>query len=99
MRSTSDANVANASNIDSRILSKLEKLRQENRKGHSQTKMSLTEKKATLQDLKKNVDYWKRGPQRWKAVSAPLKIQHKDMRGWYREIDLTARCEDLQNRS
>lgn len=104
MSSSPDANVANTSNTESRILSELEKLRQENREGHSQTKLSLTKMDVTLQELKSSVDSLeKRTTEVEDRISNTEDMAQRHERAirylLHREMDLKAKYEDLQNRS
>lgn len=89
---------------ESKILSELEKLRKENFDGHNQTKLSLTKLESSMQDLKGElVRLEKRTTEVEDRISAAEDNGGRHERAirylLHREMDLTARCEDLQNRS
>lgn len=92
------------SNQESKILAELQKLREENRDGHTQTKLSLTKLEASMQELKGEMTKLeKRTTEAEKRIGAAedtgLRHQRAIRYLLHREMDLTARCEDLQNRS
>lgn len=98
--------VANAStfNPESKILAELEKLWEENLEGHTQTKLSLTKLELSMQELKGEMTKLeKRTTEAEGCISAMEDNEKKYERAirylLHCETDLTARCEDLQNRS
>lgn len=88
---------------ESRVLAELEKMRAENRKGQEQIKASLAEIKSSMEELKGEV---KSLDTRTTEVEDRVgEIEDNGMRYeralkylLHRDMDLTARCEDLQNR-
>ncbi len=73
----------------SEILGELKKIRGENQDGHSQTKASLDRLEISVKDLKGQI-----------SVAEDKEMRHERAL-WYllhQEMDLTTRCEDLQNR-
>lgn len=88
---------------ESRVLAELEKMRAENRQGHEQIKASLADIKSSVEELKGEV---KTLDTRTTEVAERLgAVEDNGMRYertlkylLHRELDLTARCEDLQNR-
>lgn len=105
MASNVEANAANSmNNSENRILAELEKLRQENREGHTQTMVSLSKLETTMKDLKNDmVQLEKRTTEAEDRISSTEDTTQRHERAirylLHREMDLTARQEDLQNRS
>lgn len=89
---------------ETKILAELEKLRAENREGHNQTKMSLKKLETSMEDLKGEMTKLEK---RTQEVEDRVSATEDDGRKYERAIryllrrerDLTARCEDLQNRT
>lgn len=89
---------------EAKILAELEKLRSENREGHNQTKMSLKKLETSMEDLKGEMTKLEK---RTKEAEDRISATEDDGRRYERAIcyllrrerDLTARCEDLQNRT
>ena len=109
MASSQEANVANASSAititsESRIIAELEKLRQENNEGHSQTMVSLGKLETTMQEMKGDLARLEKktteAENRISSVEDTVLRHERAIRYLLtREVDLAARCEDLQNRS
>lgn len=88
----------------SKILAELEKLRKENLDGHTQTRLSLTKIESSMQELRDEMTKLeKRTTDAEGRIGAAedTGIRHQRAIRYllHREMDLTARCEDLQNRS
>ncbi|KAI4892793.1 hypothetical protein NFI96_002484 [Prochilodus magdalenae] len=102
--SASDAANANLLTSESRILAELEKLRAENREGHEQTKLALTKLESSMGEMKAEMTKLEK---RITETEGRISTTEDNGRRYEnairyllrREIDLTARCEDLQNRS
>ncbi|KAI4902240.1 hypothetical protein NFI96_015028 [Prochilodus magdalenae] len=100
----SDAANANLLTSESRILAELEKLRAENREGHEQTKLALTKLESSMGEMKAEMTKLEK---RITETEGRISTTEDNGRRYEnairyllrREIDLTARCEDLQNRS
>ncbi|KAM7365195.1 hypothetical protein PAMP_025109 [Pampus punctatissimus] len=95
---------ASPSEHESKILAELGKLREENREGHEQTRRSLTTLESSMQELKGEMaKLEKRTTEAEKRIGASEDNGMRHQRAirylLHREMDLTARCEDLQNRS
>lgn len=100
---TAEAN-ANRPDSETKILAELGKLRAENREGHEQTRHSLTKLELSMNELKDEITKLeKRTTETEGRISAVedngRRYENAIRYLLRREIDLTARCEDLQNRS
>ncbi|KAK7884530.1 hypothetical protein WMY93_027653 [Mugilogobius chulae] len=103
MTSNMDANAANTGNLEIRFLTELEKLRQENKEGHAQTKQSLTNLETTMQELKSDINSLERRTAEVEGrISSTEDAAQRHERAirylLQREIDLSTKYEDLQNR-
>ena len=89
---------------ESKILAELEKLRSENREGHNQTKLSLTKLETSIEELKGEMTKLeKRTTEAEDRISAAEDNGRRYDRAirylLRREMNLSAKCEDLQNRT
>lgn len=89
---------------ESKILAELEKLRSDNREGHNQTKLSLTKLETSIEELKREMTKLeKRTMEAEDRVSAAENNGRRYDRAirylLRREMNLSAKCEDLQNRT
>lgn len=103
-QTSSSAAGAGTSSHKSKILTELEKLRNENRDGHTQTRVSVTKLESSMQELKGEMTKLeKRTTEAEGRISAVEDTGMRHQRAvrylLHREMDLTARCEDLQTRS
>ena len=94
---------ANANKHESKILTELALIRKENLEGHNQTKLSLTKLETTIQELKGEITTLKnRTTETESRISAAedkgLRHERAIRYLMHRELDLTTRYEDLQNR-
>lgn len=106
MTSNVEANLANVASTttENRILAELEKLRQENNEGHNQTLVTLSKLETTMQEMKSDLVRLERktteAENRISGVEDTVLRHERAIRYLLtREVDLTARCEDQQNRS
>lgn len=89
---------------ESKILAELEKLRSGNREGHNQTKLSLTKLETSIEELKGEMTKLeKRTTEAEDRISAAEDNGRRYDRAirylLRREMNLSAKCEDLQNRT
>lgn len=85
------------------LMEELKKLRQENQDGHSQTKMSLGRLEQAVTDIKdqmaKHEERMGQIEERASAVEDTVMRHQRALRYLvHRDIDLSEKCEDLQNR-
>ena len=104
IQASSGASEANTQGQECRILAELERLRKENLDGHTQTRTSLTKLENSMQELKGEMTKLeKRTTEAEGRISDTEDTARRHERALryllLREMDLTARYEDLQNRS
>lgn len=94
---------ANAREAECKIIAELEKLRRENLEGHAQTKLILTNLETSIKEmgdkLKTVENRTAEAEDRISTNEDTIRRHERALRHLlHREMDLTAKCEDMQNR-
>lgn len=97
------ANASNEMKLDPDVLEELKKLRKENQEGHSQTKMCLERVEQTVKDIKDQlIEHEERIERAEERISMVEDTSRRHQRAikylLHREWDLTAKCDELENR-
>lgn len=103
LQTTSGQAEASTRDFELKLLAQLEKLRKENQEGHSQTKLTLDRMETSLKGLKEDITKLEnRTTEAEERISANEDANRRHVRAFryllHRDVDLTARCEDMQNR-
>lgn len=104
LSSNADANAtASSRDADTRILAELEKIRNDNKDGHMETQQALTRLEASFKILREDMTKLEnRTTEIEERISDNEDSTRRHERALryllHREMDLTARCEDMQNR-
>lgn len=98
-----NASGSNRCQSDTSILEELRKLRNENQDGHNHTKLALGRVEQTVSDIKdKLAEHEERMEKLEERVGAAEDAEMRHRRALryllHRDIDLSAKCDDLQNR-
>lgn len=94
---------ANGRQQDQNVLEELKKLRKENQEGHNYTKKSLERVEQTVKDIKEQLtEHEERIEKAEERISMVEDITTRHQRAvkylLHREVALTAKCDDLENR-
>ena len=94
---------SNTCQSDSTILEELKKLRKENQDGHNHTQLALSRVEQTISDIKDQLaEHEERmgGLEERVGAAEDAEMRHRRALRYllHRDIDLSAKCDDLQNR-